>query len=144
MVPKVDRDVSAEEFAATLRQETQRVSGATLAVFATDWAGGMKQLQIEVRGTDPAAVNAAADRVLAEVKQVPNAVDISLSSKGQKPELNVELHRGVAGSLGITVGQVAQALRPRSRASTPRLGGSERGGAGCRGASRAGGAASRH
>jgi len=39
-------------------------------------------------------------------------VDISLSSKGQKPELNVELHRGVAGSLGITVGQVAQALRP--------------------------------
>ena len=112
MVPKVDRDISAEEFAATLREETQRVSGATLAVFATDWAGGMKQLQIEVRGTDPAAVSAAADRVLAEVKQVPNAVDISLSSKGQKPELNVELHRGVAGSLGITVGQVAQAMRP--------------------------------
>ena len=112
MKPKVERDVSAEEFAAILRTETQRVSGATLAVFATDWAGGMKQLQIEVRGTDPVAVNAAAERVLSEVKQVPNAVDISLSSKGQKPELNVELHRGVAGSLGITVGQVAQALRP--------------------------------
>jgi HAE1 family hydrophobic/amphiphilic exporter-1 len=112
MTPKGDRDVSAEEFAAMLRTETQRVSGVTLAVFATDWAGGMKQLQIEVRGTDPAAVNLAAERVLAEVKQVPNAVDISLSSKGQKPEVNVELHRGVAGSLGITVGQVAQALRP--------------------------------
>src|SRR5687767_13849242 len=112
MVPKSDRDISAEEFAATLRRETQRVSGATLAVFATDWAGGRKQLQIEVRGTDPEAVTVAAEQVLAEVKQVPNAVDISLSSKGQKPELNVELHRGVAGSLGITVGQVAQALRP--------------------------------
>src|ERR687895_1938497 len=48
MVPKSDRDVSAEEFAATLRRETQRVSGVTLSVFATDWAGGMKQLQIEV------------------------------------------------------------------------------------------------
>ena len=112
MVSKSDRDVSAEEFAAMLRAETQRVSGATLAVFATDWAGGLKQLQIEVRGTDPEAVNAAAEMVLAEVKQVPNAVDISLSSKGQKPELNVELHRGVAGSLGITAGHVAQALRP--------------------------------
>jgi HAE1 family hydrophobic/amphiphilic exporter-1 len=112
MVPKSDRDISAEKFAAILRTETQRVAGATLSVFATDWAGGMKQLQIEVRGTDPEAVNAAAEQVLAEVRQVPNAVDISLSSKGQKPELNVELHRGVAGSLGITVGQVAQALRP--------------------------------
>ena len=82
-----------------------------MAVFATDW-GNQKLVQIEVRGSDPEAVNTAADMVLAEVKQVPNAVDISLSSKGQKPELNVELHRGVAGSLGITAGHVAQALRP--------------------------------
>src|SRR5687767_13238061 len=111
MTPTVDRDMSAEEFAAILREETRRVSGATLAVFATDW-GNQKLLQIEVRGNDPEAVNAAAELVLAEVKQVPNAVDISLSSKGQKPELNVELHRGVAGSLGITAGHVAQALRP--------------------------------
>jgi HAE1 family hydrophobic/amphiphilic exporter-1 len=112
LVPKTDRELSVEELAAVIRSETQRVAGVTLSVFATDWAGGMKQLQIEVRGTEAEAVNAAAEQVLAEVKQVPNAVDISLSSKGQKPELNVELHRGVAGSLGITVGQVAQSLRP--------------------------------
>ncbi|HEX7938071.1 MAG TPA: efflux RND transporter permease subunit, partial [Gemmatimonadaceae bacterium] len=31
--------------------------------------------------------------------------------KGQKPELEIELSRGVAGSLGVTVGQVAQSLR---------------------------------
>ena len=111
MTPVADRDMSAEEFAAVLREETRRVSGATLAVFATDW-GNQKLVQIEVRGTDPEAVNTAAEMVLAEVKQVPNAVDISLSSKGQKPELNVELHRGVAGSLGITAGHVAQSLRP--------------------------------
>jgi HAE1 family hydrophobic/amphiphilic exporter-1 len=43
---------------------------------------------------------------------VPGAVDVGLSTKGQKPELNVELNRGVAGALGVTVGQVAQALRP--------------------------------
>ncbi|MDQ4081025.1 MAG: efflux RND transporter permease subunit, partial [Gemmatimonadota bacterium] len=111
MTPVADRDMSAEEFAAILREETQRVAGATLAVFATDW-GNQKLVQIEVRGTDAEAVNTAADMVLAEVKQVPNAVDISLSSKGQKPELNVELRRGVAGSLGITAGHVAQSLRP--------------------------------
>ena len=50
--------------------------------------------------------------VRAEVEKVPGAVDIGLSTKGQKPELEVELNRGVAGSLGLTVGQVAQSLRP--------------------------------
>ena len=35
-----------------------------------------------------------------------------LSTKGQKPELDVQVDRGLAGSLGVTVGQVAQALRP--------------------------------
>jgi HAE1 family hydrophobic/amphiphilic exporter-1 len=39
-------------------------------------------------------------------------VDIGLSTKGQKPELDVQLDRALAGSLGVTVGQVAQALRP--------------------------------
>ena len=43
---------------------------------------------------------------------MPGAVDIGLSTKGQKPELEIELNRGVAGSLGLTVGQVAQSLRP--------------------------------
>ena len=46
------------------------------------------------------------------VAKVPGAVDVGLSTRGQKPELEVQLNRGLAGSLGITVGQVAQSLRP--------------------------------
>jgi HAE1 family hydrophobic/amphiphilic exporter-1 len=112
LVPMDQRDVSAEEFAAVVRDEVEHIAGVTLAVFTSDFGGGRKQLLFEVRGPDLAAVSTAADQVIAEVRQVPNAVDIGLSSKGQRPELEVELDRGVAGSLGITVGQVAQSLRP--------------------------------
>ncbi len=112
MVPKGERRASAEDFAAVLRDETKNVAGVMLSVFTNDFGGGLKQIQVQVRGNDASAVALTADLVLAEVKQVPNAVDIGLSSKGQKPELNVELQRGVAGQLGVTVGQVAQALRP--------------------------------
>jgi HAE1 family hydrophobic/amphiphilic exporter-1 len=90
----------------------KRVGGVTLSVFATTWGGGRKQLQYQVRGTNIAAITQAADMILAAAKKVPGATDVGLSSKGQKPELNVELNRGVAGSLGVTAGQVAQALRP--------------------------------
>jgi len=54
----------------------------------------------------------AAEQVRSVVERTPGAVDISLSSKGQRPELTVDLDRGLAGSLGLTVGQVAQSLRP--------------------------------
>ena len=112
MLPKHERKVSAEEFAGIMRGEIRSVAGVKLAVFTTDIGGGRKQLQLEVRGTDLASLNAVAEKVQAEIEQVPGAVDIALSTKGQKPEINVDVDRGMAGSLGVTVGQVAQSLRP--------------------------------
>jgi len=112
LAPKKERELSADDLAAALRAEVKQVSGVTLSIFTSNIGGGRKQLQWEVRGEDLASVNAAAEQVMAEVRQVPGAVDLGLSSKGQRPELTVDIDRGLAGSLGITVGQVAQALRP--------------------------------
>ena len=112
IVPKEERSMTVEPFAAILRQELATVGGATVAVFATDWGGGRKQVMIELRGSNTDELNAFAQQGLAAVGKVPGAVDVGLSSKGQRPELNVDLNRGLAGSLGITVGQVAQSLRP--------------------------------
>ena len=53
-----------------------------------------------------------ADRILPIVDSIRGAADVGLSSKGQRPELQVDLNRGLAGTLGVTVGQVAQSLRP--------------------------------
>jgi hydrophobic/amphiphilic exporter-1 (mainly G- bacteria), HAE1 family len=112
LVPKDDRTHGVEAFSSVLREQFKSIGGANVAVFATDWGGGRKQVQIEIRGNDIPTLQAFAEQAMTEVKQVPGAVDVSLSSKGQKPELSVELNRGLAGTLGITVGQVAQALRP--------------------------------
>ena len=112
LTPKGERDRSVEEFAAVVRNEVKQIAGATLAVFTVDFGGGRKQLALQLKGPDLASISSTAEAVMNEVKQVPNAVDISLSSKGLKPELNVELERGLAGSMGVTVGQVAQSLRP--------------------------------
>jgi len=111
-VPKTARRVSIEQLAEELRHETARMSGATISIFTSDFNAGFKQIQLQLRGQDVAALAAAADMVKAEVEKVPGAVDIGLSTKGQKPELEIDLNRGVAGSMGLTVGQVAQSLRP--------------------------------
>jgi hydrophobic/amphiphilic exporter-1 (mainly G- bacteria), HAE1 family len=111
-VPKNKRSVSIEQLAAQIRHETGLMSGATISVFTSDFNAGFKQIQLQLRGQDVAALAQAADMVKAEVQKIPGAVDIGLSTKGQKPELQIDLNRAVAGSMGLTVGQVAQSLRP--------------------------------
>jgi HAE1 family hydrophobic/amphiphilic exporter-1 len=111
LTPKGDRARGQDEIAAELREEAKRIGGAEAAL-ATGGFGNQKQIQIQLRGPDLATLNTLAEQVMGEVKQVPGAVDVSLSTKGQRPELTVELNRGLAGSLGVTAGQVAQALRP--------------------------------
>jgi HAE1 family hydrophobic/amphiphilic exporter-1 len=112
LTPMNERKQSAEELAQVLRDEMKNVAGVKLSVFTNDFAGGRKQLQFQLKGNDIVALNQAAAQVEEIVRKTPGAVDISLSTKGQKPELEVDLNRGVAGTLGVTVGQVAQALRP--------------------------------
>jgi HAE1 family hydrophobic/amphiphilic exporter-1 len=112
LVPKSERDVSQDELAARLRDELARVGGAQAWVFSSGFGGNVKEFQLDVRGPDARELTALAERIAAEVRRVPNAVDVGLSTRGQKPELNVRIDRGVAGVLGVDVAQIAQALRP--------------------------------
>jgi HAE1 family hydrophobic/amphiphilic exporter-1 len=109
---KDERPMSADALASTIRSEVEQIAGATVAVSTNDFGGGFKQIQIELRGSDTQTLSAFAQEAFNAVKKVPGAVDLGLSTKGQRPELNVELNRGLASSLGLSVGQIAQALRP--------------------------------
>jgi HAE1 family hydrophobic/amphiphilic exporter-1 len=90
----------------------KQIGGATAAVFTSGFGGAIKQVQLELRGTEADRLQAAADTALAIFTRSPGAVDIGLSTKGQKPELEIQLNRALAGSMGVTVGQLAQSLRP--------------------------------
>jgi len=111
LTPKATRSRSQDDLAAAVREQASHIGGAT-ASLSTGGFGPQKEILIQLRGPDIAVLNRLAEQVMTEVRQVPGAVDVDLSTKGQKPELEVELNRGLAGSLGITAGQVAQALRP--------------------------------
>ncbi|HUO51903.1 MAG TPA: efflux RND transporter permease subunit [Gemmatimonadaceae bacterium] len=112
LVPKADRRKSQEQIGAELRTELARVGGASASVFTSGFGGAMKQIQIEMRGPDPVVLTHLAQQAAEIVKHVPGAVDVGLSTRGEKPELEVQLNRGLAGSLGITAAQVVGSLRP--------------------------------
>jgi len=107
-----DGQRDAETLAAVIREDVKRIGGSDISVFTNDFAGQEKQISIELRGTDKAALQIVADQYLTALKTTRGAVDVALSTKGQKPELTVQVDRALAASLGLSVGQVAQAIRP--------------------------------
>ncbi len=48
---------------------------------------------------------------MVKLRQVPGAVDVGLSEQDPQNELKIELDRGLANALGISVADAAQALR---------------------------------
>jgi len=110
--PKAERDVTQEQLARQLRREFTQIGGVTAYTFASGFGGNQKQIQLQLTGPDNATLNQIAEDMAARVRRVPGAVDVGLSSRGQKPELRVQIQRGVAGQIGVSIAQIAQALRP--------------------------------
>ena len=113
LVPKADRSRSQQAIAAGLRTELRHIGGVTAYLLESGGpGGGQKQAQFQLQGTEAGTLAQLAARVEAIVKRTPGAVDVGLSSKGDKPELRVDVNRGLVGSYGLSVAQIAQALRP--------------------------------
>jgi HAE1 family hydrophobic/amphiphilic exporter-1 len=106
------RSRSAAEIAVDLRKLLERVVGAEYTVLDDLNNGVRKPVQIQFSGPDSQRLMAITQDYMAKVKkQVPGAVDVGLSEQEPKDELKIELDRGLANSLGISVGDAAQALR---------------------------------
>ncbi len=115
LVPRSQRSLSQQKLAEELRKQIRRVAGATAYVYNGGIVGTTKQIQVQVRqarGGSETELREAAREVEKAVETVPNAVDVGLSTRGRKPELKVDIHRGLAATLGLSPAQIAQSLRP--------------------------------
>jgi len=111
LTPKKDRSLSQDELGQILRQQIRAVGGATAYTFASGFGGAQKQLQLQLQGPDEATLNQFANQIQQIMKSTPGTVDVGLSTRGQKPEFNVKVNRGLAGTLGVSLSQLANSLR---------------------------------
>jgi HAE1 family hydrophobic/amphiphilic exporter-1 len=108
--PKSERERHQKAIEAGLRAQLVNLGGVTASIGSGNFEN-MKQIQLQLQGPDSRELNRLAQIVRTEVSQVPGAVDVGLSTRGQKPELEIAVDRGLAGAVGVSVGQVAQTLR---------------------------------
>jgi len=77
------------------------------------FAGGLAQAMImyDLSGPDLARLEACSDQMVARMKKIPGAVDVTSSLVGGKPELGVFIDREKAADLGVDLGDIGGTLR---------------------------------
>ncbi|MCE2856162.1 MAG: efflux RND transporter permease subunit [Comamonadaceae bacterium] len=105
------RQRSAQDIAIELRQRISQLVGAEYTVLDDLSNGASKPVQIRFSGTDSRKLLAITSDFMAQLRQVPGAVDVGLSQQDPQNELQIELDRGLANTLGISVTDTANALR---------------------------------
>ena len=106
-----ERRRSNVEIARDLRALTARLVGAEYVVLEELNMGAQKPVQIRFTGADSRKLLEITNAYMEKLRLVPGAVDVGLSEQDPQDELKIELDRGLANSLGISVNDAAQALR---------------------------------
>jgi len=105
------RKRTAVAIAADLRLKMARLVGAEYVVLDDLNNGVRKPVQIQFSGPDARRLIAITSAYMTQLSHVPGVVDVGLSEQEPKDELRIELNRGLANSLGISVADAAQTLR---------------------------------
>jgi HAE1 family hydrophobic/amphiphilic exporter-1 len=108
---KNERKRTAAEAAKELREKLSHLVGAEYVVLDDLSNGNRKPIQVEFTGPDTRKLMSITSAYMDKLRQVPGAVDVGLSEQDPKDELQIELDRGLANSMGISAGDAAQALR---------------------------------
>ena len=102
---------SSIDIATELRTITARLVGAEYVVLDDLNNGAQKPVQIRFTGAESRKLLDITNDFMAQLRAVPGAVDVGLSEQDPQNEMKIELDRGLANTLGISVNDAAQALR---------------------------------
>ncbi|HEY0953955.1 MAG TPA: efflux RND transporter permease subunit [Roseateles sp.] len=106
-----ERKRSADDVARDLREKVGRLVGAEYVVLDDLNNGAQKPVQIRFYGTDSRKLQELTLEFQKTLRGVRGAVDVGYSEQDPQNELQIELDRGLANQMGISVNDAAQALR---------------------------------
>ncbi len=116
LVPKEERDRLVNQIVDELRPLTKNYPGAQIRYNTEDPLSGLlfsegKPFVIEIYGYDMDAGMALANEISNRLKQISGIVDVDISRKIGKPELQIKVDRDKASYLGLNVSDIGNTIQ---------------------------------
>lgn len=112
LVDRKERSRSVDEIAGLLRTRLQQVPGITVThAGLLDAVGGNKQVELSILGPDLKELERLSRLATERIRDIPGLVDLDSSVKPDKPTVAIQVRRDAASDLGLSVAQIAGALR---------------------------------
>jgi HAE1 family hydrophobic/amphiphilic exporter-1 len=113
LVPRGDRKRSTDEISEIIKKKIQQIPGvrvrtSPIGIFGT---ANQSPIALLVSAPDYERALGAAEGLAEVVRRIPGTSDVRLSSEAGKPEMQIEIDREKMAGLGLTLGEVGEALR---------------------------------
>ncbi len=128
LIDKAQRLRSDQQLIAALRPVAAGVPGVKTRFEVASFGGTGAPVQLGLLGDDFDTLNRVAGAVAERVKRVPGTLDVDTSWRVGRPELQVQVDRLRAATMGMSTGMVAATLRTAIQGATDtkfRTGGQE-------------------
>ena len=112
LVDRKARVRNADAMSAVLRERLKQVPGITVThAGLLDAVGGNKQVEFSLQGPDLQELGRLSRLVTEKIRGIPGLVDLDSSLKADQPVIELDVRREAASDLGLSVSQIAAALR---------------------------------
>ncbi len=115
VTPRNEREKSLSDLNNEFRERLKSIAGISVTSVASadeTVSGGQKPIMISIKGPDLNELQKISDRFMLEMAKIDGVVDLETSLKEPKPTLDMQINRVLASDLGLSVNQIANAVRP--------------------------------
>jgi HAE1 family hydrophobic/amphiphilic exporter-1 len=111
LVDRDQRERSANEMSAPLREKLAAIPGITVTNLGTTDIGGGKSLQFSIQGSDLNELERLSKIILDQLRVIPGLVDLDSTLKPDKPTVAIDVRRDAASDVGLNVNALSNSLR---------------------------------
>ncbi|HEX2762437.1 MAG TPA: efflux RND transporter permease subunit [Allosphingosinicella sp.] len=108
---KPDRARTSVEFERAYAPELQSIPDARINFQSQSGNGGGRDLNITLVGDDPVKIEAAAQKLIAGMRTLPEVRAPRVNGELQRPEITIKPRMDLASDLGVTTAALSQTIR---------------------------------
>jgi multidrug efflux pump subunit AcrB len=106
-----DRHRTSVEFERSMAPQLNQIADARVSFASQQGGGSGRDITIALGGDDPVLLNNTAQRIVDEMRRLPEVVAPRVVGDMQRPEITIRPHFDLAADMGVTTAALSQTIR---------------------------------